>query len=463
VALENASQTTPSDSLQGFLDDLLSVIDSGGDVTPFLLTKSQQYHEIRKQDQQNFLDTLALMAEAYVTAFVAAPLFIIIITTIMSLMGGANLTQIYLLVYAGLPLASIGFVVVIDIISTGSEQGAESLETDTDQFNIKDLEENAEESDDERVSEILRGKRSEEVKRKLRNPLSSIRKQPLASLLVTVPVAVVSAAAAVFFGLAEPSLDAFLEDPINNTTYLWVLPFLIAAVPLSYFHERASRRESKIIKELPDTLKKIRSANDTGMTLKESLLLVSETSSGTLADELEKVHNDAKWRGDLNDSLVLFANRVGVSRLCRTVKLLTKANESSGNIKPVLDVAARDVELEYKLDRERFQSMIIYTVIIVLTFLVFLFVIIVLDSRFLSEMTEVSSPETASESGGSGGAFSVSDIPIDTFRMIFFHASIIQAFTTGLIAGQMGENDLLSGLKYSVAMTVIALLVFVFI
>ncbi len=471
VALENASDMTPSDNLQKFLDDLLSVIDSGGDVTPFLLTKSQQYHEIRKQDQKSFLDTLTLLAEAYVTAFVAAPLFIIVITTIMSLMGGANLTQIYLLVYAGLPLASVGFVLVIDIMATGTDQGSEELEGEAERFELEDLKRNASDAEDERVDDIVEGRRRKGIKKKLASPLSSIREKPVLSLIITSPIALAVAAAAVGSGLAEPSIGGFFEDPVTNTTYLWVLPLLITAVPLSYFHERKSRREKKILRELPDTLKKIKSANSTGMTLKESLLLVSETSSGEISDELERVHNDVEWRGNLNDALVSFANRIKIPRLSRSIKLITKANESSGNIQGVLDVAARDVEVEYKLDRERFQNMIIYTVIIVLTFLVFLFVIVMLDRRFLSEMTEVASSSAGSgasggESGGSassGGALDVSDVPIDTYRMVFFHASIIQAFTTGLIAGQMGENDLMSGLKYSVAMTIIALLVFMFI
>jgi len=47
--------------------------------------------------------------------------------------------------------------------------------------------------------------------------------------------------------------------------------------------------------------------------------------------------------------------------------------------------------------------------------------------------------------------------------MIFFHAGIIQAFASGLVAGQMGENSILSGLKYGIAMTIIAFLVFLFI
>lgn len=57
----------------------------------------------------------------------------------------------------------------------------------------------------------------------------------------------------------------------------------------------------------------------------------------------------------------------------------------------------------------------------------------------------------------------MSDIPIEKYRMVFFHAGVIQAFCSGLVAGQMGEDDVLSGLKYAIVMTFIAVVVFLFI
>jgi flagellar protein FlaJ len=207
------------------------------------------------------------------------------------------------------------------------------------------------------------------------------------------------------------------------------------------------------------------------MTLNESILLVSQTSSGILSDELKKVHNEIQWDTSLNDALIGFANRMKIPRLSRTIKLITKANESSGNIQGVLQVAARDVDTAYKLDRERFQNMIIYTVIIIVSFLVFLFVIVILENQFLSQMAEAgggggsasaSGGGAGGAGGGGGGAFSMESVPLDAYRMIFFHAGIIQAFASGLVAGQMGENDVLSGLKYGIVMTIIAVVVFTF-
>ncbi len=469
IALRNTSEMTPSENMSDFLDDLLSVIDSGGEMTPFLLNKSQQYHEVRKQDQKGFLDTLALMSESYVTAFVAAPLFIIIIMTIMSVMGGAEMMQLYAIIYLVLPIASLGFAFVIDIISTGGDAATKQLEREREVFDIEELERVAAQSDDDRIDDLVQARKMQSFKDFARDPLQGIKENPLLSLAFTTPLAIILFATMILSGAAEPSIDAMLEDPIWTTIALAIIPMMTMVVPLSVFHEIKTRREKKIIRELPETLKKLSSANETGMTLDESLLLVSETSSGVLSQELKKVHNEIQWGSSLNDALISFANRLKIPRLSRTIKLLTKANESSGDVQGVLEVAARDVDSAYKLDRERFQNMIIYTVIIIISFLVFLFVIIILDNQFLGEMAaaegENGGPDDLEGAGGGGGAgaMDMSDIPIDQYRMVFFHAGVIQAFCSGLVAGQMGEDDLLSGLKYAIVMTFIAVLVFLFI
>jgi flagellar protein FlaJ len=459
IALRNASDMTPSDNLADFLDDLLSVIDSGGEITPFMLNKSQQYHEIKKQDQKGFLDTLALMSESYVTAFVAAPLFIIIITAIMSVMGGANMMQLFAIIYFVLPLASIGFAFVIDIISGGGDGSTDELQRERIPFQLEDVEEIAEHSDDDRIEDLVRAKKLQGTKDFIRDPLAKVREKPLISLGFTIPVALLFAAVVVLTGYATLSVEAFKNTPVSNTIYVAIIPMLIIISPLSYYHEKKQRRNKKVIRELPETLKKLSSANETGMTLDESLLLVSETSQGVLSKEFKLVHNEVQWDTGINDALVGFANRLKIPRVSRTVKLITKANESSGNIQEVLEVAARDVDTAYKLDRERFQNMIIYTVIILISFLVFLFVIVVLQRQFLTVMAE----EAAGFDGGGGGGFSIDEVPVDTYNMIFFHASVIQGFFSGLVAGQMGEDHVLSGLKYGIVMTLIAVVVFLFI
>jgi flagellar protein FlaJ len=51
-------------------------------------------------------------------------------------------------------------------------------------------------------------------------------------------------------------------------------------------------------------------------------------------------------------------------------------------------------------------------------------------------------------------------IDIDLYTRLFFHAALIQGFFSGLIAGQMGEGHVFSGIKHALIMVTISFLVF---
>ncbi|HLE16747.1 MAG TPA: type II secretion system F family protein, partial [Syntrophales bacterium] len=153
-----------------------------------------------------------------------------------------------------------------------------------------------------------------------------------------------------------------------------------------------------------------------------------------------------------------FANRVRTHMVARSVTLLTKASESSGDIGEVLNVAARDVSAEQELRAERRINMFIYVVIIYISFLVFIGIIYIISTTFLEEM--VKAGEKVSGSATGAVPLSLSREKLDMYNRIFFHGALIQGFSSGLIAGVMGEGSVLSGLKHSVIMITIGYILF---
>lgn len=113
TGMKNLSATTPSIMLQDFLQGAITVVASGGELEPYFKIKTEQYLTENRQRQKEFLETLGLLAETYVTAFVAGPLFLIIVIAVMSMMGGADMLFLYLLVYAIVPIGSIMFIILI--------------------------------------------------------------------------------------------------------------------------------------------------------------------------------------------------------------------------------------------------------------------------------------------------------------------------------------------------------------
>jgi len=58
------------------------------------------------------------------------------------------------------------------------------------------------------------------------------------------------------------------------------------------------------------------------------------------------------------------------------------------------------------------------------------------------------------------GGISFGSTSIATFERLLFHACLIQALFTGLIAGEMGEGSLRAGVKHAAIMVFIAFVIF---
>jgi archaeal flagellar protein FlaJ len=113
-ALRITSVSTPSLRMKEFLQGAMGNIASGSNLTVYFRTKADQYAIENRQTQKLFLDTLGLIAESYVTAMVAGPLFLIILQSIMSVIGNqANPIFLYVIIYLMIPFGSIMFVIMI--------------------------------------------------------------------------------------------------------------------------------------------------------------------------------------------------------------------------------------------------------------------------------------------------------------------------------------------------------------
>ncbi|MDD1684530.1 MAG: type II secretion system F family protein [Methanoregula sp.] len=120
-ALRLVSSSTPSKRMKEFLQGAMASISSGGNLTDYFRTKADQYALENRQTQKLFLDTLALIAESYVTAMVAGTLFLIILQSIMSVLSGDNKPMfLYAITYIMIPLGSAAFVIMISSMTPES-------------------------------------------------------------------------------------------------------------------------------------------------------------------------------------------------------------------------------------------------------------------------------------------------------------------------------------------------------
>lgn len=118
TALNTAVGRSPSARFQDFLQGAITSLTTGGDLKTYFINKSEQFIQDNRQAQQGFLESLGVLAESFVVVVVAAPLFLLVMLSVMSSFGGDPQRMLrigYLLVLAMLPLATLGFAVTVKI------------------------------------------------------------------------------------------------------------------------------------------------------------------------------------------------------------------------------------------------------------------------------------------------------------------------------------------------------------
>ncbi|WP_042666668.1 type II secretion system F family protein [Haloferax sp. ATB1] len=465
-AIRQQAILTPSDELSQFLTDMLSIVNSGGDMQGFLDDKKDKHLRTAKQQQEQTLETMELFGEMYMTLSLF-PLLLIIILVIMSMLGEAQSSLLYATVYGLIPLTGVGFLVLVSTVKQ-DEIGDGFLSPDDESDRLQGQQREGLvhmgliESYVGEFSLFSRIKSREgtfKTKELLRRPHLFFKQHPLFTLALTVPAALALLAVAVVGGAAPTTWDGMIANPVWGTFIWFYVPVYLVAVPLTVFHEWNVHSRSAITGKLSDNLRKLSSANDTGQTLLESVKTVSDTSSGKLADEFEVMHAKVHYGMSLKEALVEFNNKYHIPRLARTVKLITKAQEASSQITEVLTTAAQASENQDDIERERISRTRMQVAIILMTYVTLLAVMAILKTQFLDVMAGLSSQASSSGGATTGGPSFGGGIDPDLLSLLFFHGVTIQAMLSGFISGYIRNADLLSGVKFVVILQTLSLAV----
>ena len=116
-ALRNLASATPSTRLRTFVQGALTNALSGGEMGTYFVSKARESMEDKRKQFTEFIATLGMISEVYIIALVAAPLLIIIMFAAMMMLGGASPMILMVIIYGYIPLGSMAFVLLADIMT----------------------------------------------------------------------------------------------------------------------------------------------------------------------------------------------------------------------------------------------------------------------------------------------------------------------------------------------------------
>ncbi|MGA2918835.1 type II secretion system F family protein [Methanoregula sp.] len=290
------------------------------------------------------------------------------------------------------------------------------------------------------------------------HPFQVLTERPENILIVSLPLAFLLFIGGFIYLFKSTGGISFLYTTTTLDDFA-VFAVLIAIVPLALLDLKEQFRVKNLENALPNFFRDLAGMNDSGMTLPTAVHLVAGAEYGTLTPHIRKLDNEMSWGVGFVEALYRFGKSLGTNLADRSVDLIAKASKAGGDVSEVLRAAAKDTFEVVNLQQERSNNMLIYVIIVLVSFAVFLFVIAILVSSFLTTMATAGS--AAAASGAAAKGF-MGKIDIFIYKRLFSHAAMLQGFFSGLVAGQMGEGRFIAGLKYSAMMLLIAWITFRF-
>ena len=439
-SLKNSASNSPSESFKNFLESLATLITSGGNLVAFFLAKSEQYRLKALNENKAFMETLSLFSEIYVTGLAAGPLFIIVLLVVLGLIGGAKFLLLLSIVYLLIPGGSLLFILFISSLAEGTGSNS-SIKIDEDS------------KEDSKNPLVQKANMRMQIYDFLKNPLKKLTEVPERILSLSIPVGLMFFILSTYnyYGLEYDQLISKIDDYLVFTT-------LIVLVPYALFVEAHFRRIERISENFPEFLSRLSHLHESGLTISASLKRLMSSNLGILNSEINKLNTDIELNGSIVEAFRNFGKRVSTVTVQRVVVLIENASRMTGNIKDTLMIASTDAQIAKSLEEDRKRETRMQIVILYISFFVFLYVIWSLVTGFLPQM-QASSADSVGETV-EGIAFSGIDKPL--YVRLFFHASLLEGFFSGLVAGQIGEGDARRGLKHSLIMITAAYVLFMF-
>ncbi len=424
--------TTPSEKLASFLDDLIFIMSGGGKLVEFLKGKSEELLEEQETHFDAYIDFLGIMAEVYLSIFVLLPLFLLIVLVVMQLIGENVISLYRTAIFLVLPFATIAFIYLL------------KSSLPTPRVNLDEL---LEEYECPVVWVEGRGRSFEvnSLKRVLKR-IGGVMLYPFKErCLHTVRLEMLS------FHFFLIALVTFLvSSRFMSLERSCIVTVSAVAIPLIVLVEFRNRRIRKMEERIPSMFRELSVLNEAGLNILEALKVLSTSEVGLLSREIAIVRRRIEWGTTVHKAFNVLAKRIKSDVISKVIPIVSKSLEISPTFKDAFLTVANYADAEVRFSRRIRNYMFTYVVITYLAIFIFLFIVYIVITSFLSAFSI-----NVTRMGNI--AFSLN---LKTVEEVFFQISLLVGLLSGIIAGVIGEGRVEAGLKHSYVFLMATYIVF---
>lgn len=249
-----------------------------------------------------------------------------------------------------------------------------------------------------------------------------------------------------------------IRTPGNFLTGIDFMVFGILTVvgPVGFYDQRKQKRKKEVADKLPEFLRDIANSTASGMTIYDSIKVASEGDYGLLTPELKIMVSQLSWGISIKEALTNFAERLNTDEIRRLAITMNKALEIGGNTSSVFYAAAKEIDQIKRVEQQRRTEMSMYSIVIFISFFVFLAVILIIDKTIFTAIFDIQQKMA----GHSMGGLRIAKVDSEAVKNMFFTFVFVQSLGGGMLGGFMTTGRLSSGVRYGFFLVLVSFFVF---
>ena len=233
---------------------------------------------------------------------------------------------------------------------------------------------------------------------------------------------------------------------------------LSAIGPIGFFNFVEVKKKKDVENHLPDFLREISSSTASGMTVFDAIDSAAKADHGRLTTELKRMSAQLSWGISVKQVLNNFAKRINTNTVKRMSITINKALEIGGNTSAVFEAAAKEIDQSKRVELQRKTEMSMYSIVIFISFFVFLAVILIIDNTIFQAIFDLQDKMA----GQTIGNMRIAQIDHNMLKYTFFSFVMVQSIGGGLLGGFMMDGRLSSGVRFGFVLVLVSFFVFKF-
>ncbi|MGQ9759260.1 MAG: type II secretion system F family protein [Candidatus Methanomethylicaceae archaeon] len=243
----------------------------------------------------------------------------------------------------------------------------------------------------------------------------------------------------------------YLASAVNMrlADYIIVIAIMITLFPIGTLDYFEFRWKKAIEDRMPEILYDIAEGQLTGMSFIRALQTTATRDYGAASRELRRILARIRLGMSLEEGFQVFAKKVDSEIVKKVSLVISETGRFGGDVSRIIRNLADYVKSIILINEERRATMRMYVGVTYVAFGVLLFTITILLNQFFVPIIQLG-----------GTVLFKAQATYEEYRRTFFYLTVIQALSSGLAAGKMGEGTIWAGLKHVVIMLFLTLLIY---